>query len=360
MQNIEQQSSPLAFTAYGGGHGLAMVLSAASESLPEHIDVRGVVSTFDRGGSSRRLSDMFGIQAVGDLGRGILASSRNCEAATTLFEQRFNPEDNLDTVRELGEKMIVGFGHVETGWAAAVTESALNLAQHSIRTEGTLADHTYRNFVLAALAVDSDDLTKASRHAERLWNARAQLYPVTHDLAELVLRDGGITKIGEDKIDVYDTRDPKNALLSLDREVATPDDVRDVIVNTHTLVSAPGSLGTSVLAVVAPTGVKSALRDTHAKHHVILPSPVHHAGSGKITARDWVDIVQRHTGARYSRIILDSAIPAEAKPIARPTDITELRASHPAVDDERLTTPTNKGVQYDTERVGQAFLNLLT
>lgn len=368
MQNVER---PTIVTGYGGGHGLAMVLSAAHEALPPEAEINGVVTTYDNGGSSGRLRAALGIQPVGDISCNILATSRHPDEAERLLDQRFNKDATLSTVQVLGEKMLAGFGYGDSNWARSITDSTKDVAAYMLRRESTLEGHSLRNLTLAALADTLPNMTAATRVAEKLWRARAKIFPITHDIAELILRDGDVTKFGEDEADSYDVKDPHNVQVLLDRAVTITPGARNALTNTDVLISTPGSFTTSVLALLATPGAPEAIQGSHAKHIVTMPSPQQHLGSGDMTATDWVDAIQKRTRRSPTSVILDSMMPVRNKPIARPADATYLAAKGIDVHDKRLVKPaSNKpanpndevarrglrgDIHYDTAPVGKVI-----
>ncbi|HEX2046581.1 MAG TPA: gluconeogenesis factor YvcK family protein [Acidimicrobiales bacterium] len=198
--------------ALGGGHGLAATLSAARRYAD---DLCAIVSVADDGGSSGRLRAAFGIPPPGDLRKCLVALADPESLWTSAFEHRFDA--------------------------------------------GELEGHAFGNLVLAGLAASTGDFEQALAEAGRLVGAVGRVVPATVEPVvlkgiaggdsvtgqALVARSEGITGVS---LVPADARAPEAALTAL----AQADQV----------VIGPGSLFTSVLAVVVVPDVREALATT--------------------------------------------------------------------------------------------------
>ncbi|MDQ2826690.1 MAG: uridine diphosphate-N-acetylglucosamine-binding protein YvcK [Actinomycetota bacterium] len=204
--------------ALGGGHGLAATLAAARLYAD---DVCAIVSVADDGGSSGRLRDAFGIPAPGDVRRCLVALADPDSIWTRAFEHRFDA--------------------------------------------GDLEGHAFGNLVLTGLAASTGDFEAALAEAGRLLGAVGRVMPATIEPVVLkaeirsLLGGGGNSITGQVAVGraegitgvsivPADAQPPAAALAAL----AAADQV----------VLGPGSLFTSILAVVAVTGICHALATT--------------------------------------------------------------------------------------------------
>ena len=198
--------------ALGGGHGLAATLGAARRYAD---DLCAIVSVADDGGSSGRLRAAFGIPPPGDLRKCLVALADPDSLWTSAFEHRFDA--------------------------------------------GELEGHAFGNLVLAGLAASTGSFEQALAEAGRLLGAVGRVVPATVEPVvlkaivrgdaitgqALVARSEGITGVS---LVPADARAPEAALAAL----AEADQV----------VVGPGSLFTSVLAVVAVPALRQALAAT--------------------------------------------------------------------------------------------------
>ena len=73
---------------FGGGTGLSRILKSANKAKKENQNFVSIVSTFDNGGSSGILRDLYDIPAIGDI-RKVLSSCVS-DQIQKLLEYRFD------------------------------------------------------------------------------------------------------------------------------------------------------------------------------------------------------------------------------------------------------------------------------
>ncbi len=201
--------------AIGGGHGLAASLAALRRNSDR---LTAVVSVADDGGSSGRLRETFGIHPPGDLRKCLVAMGDPDSIWTSAFEYRFQG--------------------------------------------GELEGHALGNLVIAGLTEATGDFTVALEEAGRLVGAAGQVLPAT--TVPVVLKaesaDGEVEgqvavasagRIARVSIVPPDARAPAAAIEAVER--------------ADQIVIGPGSLYTSVLAVVAVRDLRDALARTRAR-----------------------------------------------------------------------------------------------
>jgi len=198
--------------ALGGGHGLAATLRAA-QRYAGHLT--GVVSVADDGGSSGRLREVFDILPPGDL-----------------------------------RKCLVALGEPGSLWA--------RVFEHRFRA-GELAGHALGNLILAGLAAVTGDPIRALDEAGRLVHASGQVLPAT--TTPVVLK--AATGQGEIEGQVRVMRSPRIKRVSLvPSDPDPPQPALAALARAEQVVIGPGSLYTSVLAVVAVPGLAEAIRSS--------------------------------------------------------------------------------------------------
>jgi uncharacterized cofD-like protein len=201
--------------ALGGGHGLSATLQAVRRYADE---VCAIVSVADDGGSSGRLRHDFGMPAPGDLRKCLVALADPASLWTRAFEHRFEG--------------------------------------------GELEGHAFGNLVIAGLTDSTGDFGIALEAAGRLLGVAGQVLPATREPVVLkaeaegmlvegqtaVKKVGGISRVS---LVPADPQPPEAALAALDL--------------ADQVVIGPGSLFTSVLAVVAVPALRDALSTTRGR-----------------------------------------------------------------------------------------------
>jgi uncharacterized cofD-like protein len=200
--------------ALGGGHGLSATLRAARRYAD---DIAAIVSVADDGGSSGRLRSSVGIPAPGDLRRCIVALADD-SLWTHVFEHRFRA--------------------------------------------GELEGHAFGNLLIAAFADYTGDFEVALYETGRLLGLAGRVFPATCDAVVLKAEVEGASvegqvavsnagRISGVSLQPPDPRAPKAAL--------------EAIADADQIVIGPGSLFTSVLAVVAVPSIRGALAEASAQ-----------------------------------------------------------------------------------------------
>jgi uncharacterized cofD-like protein len=247
---------PLRVVAAGGGTGLPRVLAglAGAAERPEEagVDLTAVVTTADDGGSSGRLRRAHGVPAAGDV--------RNCLVA---LADRASP-------------FAAAFQHRFAGDAPA------------------LAGHTVGNLVLAALAERLGDFSRAMDAAAALLGVRGRVLPAAEGPVDLVARleDGRIVR-GESRIAAAGGR---VAELRLAQPAAAPREAIEAVLGADLVVLGPGSLYSSVLASLVPSGMPEALRATGATRVAVVNLVTQPGETDGYTAADHLRALRDHLG----------------------------------------------------------------
>ena len=201
--------------ALGGGHGLSASLRAARRYAGQ---VTAIVSVADDGGSSGRLRSAFGIPAPGDLRKCLVALAGEDSIWTQAFEHRFEA--------------------------------------------GDLEGHAFGNLVIAGLADASGDFEVALAEAGRLLASVGRVLPATREAVVLKAEVEGASVEGQVAV-ANAGRISGVSLIPPDPE--PPSGAVEALADAGQIVVGPGSLFTSVLAVVAVPAIRDALAATSAR-----------------------------------------------------------------------------------------------
>jgi uncharacterized cofD-like protein len=205
--------------ANGGGHGLAATLAAARHYAD---DITAIVSVADDGGSSGRLRKDLDIPAPGDLRRCLVALADRSSPWFEAFEYRF--------------------------------------------TSGELEGHAFGNIIIAGLAEATGDFDIALAEAGRLLGAVGRVIPATREPVVLKAEAGG--RAVEGQVNVQNAG-RISGLSVVPADAHPPGAALAAIAAADQVVIGPGSLFTSVLAVVAVPAIRDALdRTTATKAYV--------------------------------------------------------------------------------------------
>ena len=203
--------------ALGGGHGLAITLSAVSRYAGR---ITAIVATADDGGSSGRLRAAWPGPAPGDVRRCLLA--------------------------------LAGEGPAERTWAKALDYRF---------PDGELAGHSLGNLVLVGLSETMGDFVAATAEVGRLLGVTATVLPATSVDVELCAEidgvDGPTELVGQVK--VMHTPAPIRRVWLDPSNPPAPQEALDAITSADQVVLGPGSLFTSLLAVCAIPAIREAL-----------------------------------------------------------------------------------------------------
>jgi uncharacterized cofD-like protein len=198
--------------AIGGGHGLARALAALCLA---GVEPTAVVSVADDGGSSGRLRQQLGILPPGDLRMALLALARD---------------------RRLADVLAHRFG------------------------AGDLEGHALGNLLLVALAErGGGGFVGALAEAGRLLDCAGRVLPAAIEPVRLHGRVGGTDVAGQVRIATA-TAPVERVWLEPDTPAAC-DEAVEAIGEAELIVLGPGSLFTSVLAVLAVPAVAKAVSD---------------------------------------------------------------------------------------------------
>lgn len=232
------QSKKIKVVVIGGGNGSAVCLRALKQ-YPQLFDISAVITMSDSNGSSGQLRRDLNALPPGDILRAVLALSPH---PYTLLRRIFN--------------------------------------QQRFNGLGKLDDHNVGNLFLAFTAEYAHNFVAAVRALEQAVEAVGRCYPVTLEPSDLCaeLTNGRVVKTeGEIDIPDYDRR-LKIKRAWLEPSVTVFPEAAKVIQAADCIILCPGSLYTSVVATLLPSGVKEAIASAKAKLIYVAGNAIHTNG----------------------------------------------------------------------------------
>ncbi|MDD5162607.1 MAG: uridine diphosphate-N-acetylglucosamine-binding protein YvcK [Candidatus ainarchaeum sp.] len=212
--------------AIGGGTGLPMVLTAVKEFTPH---VTAIVTVTDCGRSSGVLRKDLNILPPGDIRNCLVALSSSEKLLKDLFRYRFE--------------------------------------------KGVLADHSFGNLFIAALAKTTGSFEQAIKQASQILAIRGKVLPSTlQDVHVHALLANGTVLCGEDSIiqrnlkpEQVAKRAPiKKVFLKPNKATILPEAKKEIL-DADLIIIGPGSLFTSVITNLLVKGMASAIKKSKAK-----------------------------------------------------------------------------------------------
>lgn len=220
LETIEPGLAGPRVVALGGGHGLACTLKAVKEYASE---ITAIVAVADDGGSSGRLTSGLGVPPPGDVRRCLLALAPEGSIWAELFAHRFS--------------------------------------------SGDIEDHSLGNLLLAALADITGDFATGVDVAGQILNIVGKVVPAAIEPAELRAVAGGRDVVGQAAI--TKARDIETMSLGPDDLAPNPKAV-EAIRAADQLILGPGSLYTSLMAVLLVPGIAEAWQESLARKYFVL------------------------------------------------------------------------------------------
>ena len=275
--------------ALGGGYGLSASLRAARRYAGE---VTGIVSVADDGGSSGRLRRAFGIPAPGDLRRCLVAVASEGNVWADAFEHRFDGAE-LDG-HPVGNIILAGLTETLGSFGAAIDECLRLLG-----SVGRVVPATVEPVILKAVFRDPES-------------------PQGHNTVE------GEVEVGRTSNLMSIAVVPENPTV--------PDEALAAIARADQLVLGPGSLFTSVLAVLAVPSIRDAVQLAQGQRIYVANLGEQHPETTGFDVADHVAALSLH-GIEVDTVLVDP----EGLPLG---DVPGHRiVTHPLAGVHRLHDP---------------------
>jgi uncharacterized cofD-like protein len=261
--------------ALGGGTGLPRLLcglkrayfgtTSSGDPVTDRDLLTAIVTVADDGGSSGRLRRRFQVPPPGDIRNCLLALAEADPRVSAIFDFRFS-------------------GDADVG------------------------GHSLGNLILTALGEIENDFHAGVQHGASLLGVRGQVLPATIEPVTLSAElDDGSTAHGESAI-ADDGRSIRRLALHPANATAPAAAVR-AIEAADAVVLAPGSLYTSVIAVLLVKGIADALARTRVPVILVMNLMTQPGETDGYTAADHVLAVRRHAPGVGLRDILLHAHP---------------------------------------------------
>ena len=247
--------------ALGGGYGLSASLRAARLYAGQ---ITGVVSVADDGGSSGRLREAFGIPAPGDLRRCLVALASNGNVWAEAFEHRFDGAE-LDG-HPIGNIVLAGLTDTLGSFGAAIDECLRLLGG-----VGRVVPATEEPVTLKAVYRDPDS-------------------PIGHGTVEGEVAVGKTLNL--------------TSIAVVPADPMVPDEALAAIAGADQLILGPGSLFTSVLAVLAVPALRAAVAASKAQRVYVANLGEQHPETTGFNVADHLEALRAH-GVRPDVVLVD-------------------------------------------------------
>ncbi|HZZ99033.1 MAG TPA: uridine diphosphate-N-acetylglucosamine-binding protein YvcK [Candidatus Saccharimonadia bacterium] len=279
----------------GGGTGTSTVVTGLKT---KPVEITAVVSMADSGGSTGRLRDEFGFQPVGDLRQSLaaLASSSSQTWIRNLLLYRF----------EKGEG---------------------------------LKGHNLGNLILTALQDMAGSTNSALEIAEQVFRLDGKVYPVTTTPVQLRIEyeDGSIV-VGEDSLNENTMVGKKIRGVSLTPEAHLYEKAANAIAAADAVVIGPGDYYASIMAALAPKGMKDVFRAIRGKVIYVVNLMTRYNQTHEMSVEDHVRGIEEAIGRKLDIILVNNGtIPREvlqdyAKEKEYPVEVTGSDARYHQLD----------------------------
>jgi uncharacterized cofD-like protein len=273
----------------GGGTGTSVVLTGLRD-FP-NLDLTAIISVADSGGSTGRLRDEFGFLPVGDLRQALSALS------------------TTDNIREL-------------------------LLYRFDQGNG-LKGHNLGNLILTALQAKTGSTAQALELATRIFRIRGQIYPVTLQNVELVIKyTDGTVVVGEHHLNPGNLGGKKIAKIKLSPQATLYSKAKQALASANLIVIGPGDVYASLMPNLVVSGVKKAMQATSAKIVYVVNLMTSYMQTHEMTVMDHVEVIERALNRSLDYIIINS------QPIS-PIILRRYRQENdvPVVDDAPQADP---------------------
>lgn len=311
LEELEIDLEGIKVAAIGGGHGLAQALLAVQDYA---ATITAVVSVADDGGSSGRLSPALGIPPPGDTRRALLALSPPGSAWRRVMEHRFEA--------------------------------------------GDVAGHSLGNLVLAAFAGMSGGLGEALDTAGRLLGARGAVVPAAEEALTLEAVVDGRTVTGQ--VAVAQARGTVESIRVLPEGAEASRDTVRAIASAEQIVLGPGSLFTSIAAVLLVPGVAEAVNLSDAGLVYVCNLTTQDGETLGMDAAAHVQALVAHTGIRPPDVVVAHhgalRVPDGLEAVAADAGAIAVLGSR--VEEADLADPGAAWPQHDPARLGAVLRRL--
>ena len=194
---------------FGGGTGLSRILKSANKAKKEDQNFVSIVSTFDNGGSSGKLRDLYDIPAIGDI-RKVLSSCVS-DQIHNLLEYRFDSK--------------------------------------------SLEPHTIGNLILLSCIKQNMSIQDAIDNYREIFQIKQLVYASSEIPSDLTIQSNEITISGEVNINNFVHENNKIIDIRLKkRDVPANKKALKSLSTSSMIIFSPGDFYTSLIASILPEG----------------------------------------------------------------------------------------------------------
>ena len=194
---------------FGGGTGLSRILKSANKAKKENQNFVSIVSTFDNGGSSGKLRDLYDIPAIGDI-RKVLSSCVS-DQIHNLLEYRFDSK--------------------------------------------SFEPHTIGNLILLSCIKQNMSIQDAIDNYREIFQIKQLVYASSEIPSDLTIESNEITISGE--VNINNFVDENNKIIDIrlkKRDVPANKKALKSLSNSSMIIFSPGDFYTSLIASILPKG----------------------------------------------------------------------------------------------------------
>ena len=301
-------------TGIGGGTGLSTLFRGLRN---ENIDISGIISVTDNGGSSGRLREGFGILPPGDF--------RNCLVA-------------LSEAEPLLKKLF----------------------QHRFDGDNPLSGHSFGNLFILAMEKITGNFEAALEESCRILNVKGKLIPSTLDQINLeATMNDGSRIIGESSIQ-QNLSGIKNINLSPKKAIPNPKSL-EIIKNSDYIILGPGSLYTSIIPNFLVSGIVEAIHKSEAKKILVCNVATQLSETDNFSAENHYKEIQKYTDKlNIDYFVVNSKLDSlgENFPTSSVVDFGNLEELETIIIKKDLMNNSFKG-HHDSDKLSKTIMNII-
>ena len=298
----------------GGGTGLSTLFRGLRN---KDLDISGIISVTDDGGSSGRLREGFGILPPGDFRNCLVALSDTEPILKKLFQHRFEGNDPL-------------------------------------------SGHSFGNLFILAMEKITGSFEEALEESCKILNVKGSLLPSTLDQINLVanMKDGNVIK-GESSI-----QNNKSGIENILLEPSHPKlnlKVSTAINKADFIVLGPGSLFTSIIPNLLVPGMTDLLKNSNAKKIYVCNIATQLGETDGFDACDHVKTLQKFTnGLKLDYIIANKTISSLGNdfPTSKCVELGNLQEDYSEIIIEDLMNINFKG-HHDSDKLAEIITKII-
>ena len=298
----------------GGGTGLSTLFRGLRN---RDIEISGIISVTDDGGSSGRLREGYGILPPGDFRNCLVAMSDTEPLLQKLFQHRFDGESEL-------------------------------------------SGHSFGNLFILAMEKITGSFEKALEESCKILNVKGSLLPSTLDQINLTVEmKDGTTIEGESNIQ-YNKSGINNIFLNPNTPIPNPK-AQLALTESDYIILGPGSLYTSIIPNLLVPKIVDSLRGSKAKKIYVCNVATQLSETDGFDVCDHIEIIQKFTGnMSLDYIIINNAIEDLGSdfPTSKCVEIGHVHDDWGDIILEDLMNPNFKG-HHDSDKLADVIMKII-